>query len=165
MNTGQMLITIGALMLLSVVILRVNNNFLNTSALMMETKQGVLAVSLGTSILEDATGKAFDQNTDTAAVTLTSQLSTLGPDNGEDHMDKFNDFDDYDGLFIVDSTLPSAHFIIMCEVDYIVDGSPETVTTSKTWNKRLTVRVTTDQTGAFQDTVVLSTIYSYFYFR
>ena len=165
MNTGQMLITIGALMLLSVVILRVNTNFLGTSVLMMETKQGILAVSLGTSILEDATGKAFDQNTDTAAVTSVSQLSTLGPEFGEDHVTKFNDFDDYDGYVVVDSTLPSAHFVAICSVDYVADGNPESVSASKTWNKRLTVRVTTDETGSLQDTVILSTVYSYFYFR
>ena len=62
MNTGQMMITIAAMMLLTVVILRVNTNFFNTSNLMYETKFGVMAVSLGTSIIEEASSKAFDAN-------------------------------------------------------------------------------------------------------
>lgn len=161
MNTGQMLITIGALMLLSLVILRVNNNFLSTNTVLMENKFGVLAVSLGTSVLEEAKGKAFDENTDSAAVTDLTELSAIGPETGETDP-LFNDFDDFDGLVRVDTTLPSAPFRIECEVDYINPNNPDGVSASKTWHKKLTVTVTSD---FMQDTVTLSSIYSYFYFR
>lgn len=161
MNTGQMLITIGALMLLSLVILRVNNNFLSTSTVLMENKFGVLAVSLGTSVLEEAKGKAFDANTDSAAVTSLNELSTIGPESGETDP-LFNDFDDFDGLVRVDSTLPSAPFKIECDVVYIDPNNPDGSSASKTWHKKLSVMVTSD---FMQDTIRLSSIYSYFYFR
>ena len=70
-----MLITVGAMILLSLVILRVNNGFLYTETALMETKFNVLAVSLATSMIEEATSKAFDKNTDTASVSSTSLLS------------------------------------------------------------------------------------------
>ena len=161
MNTGQMLITIAALLLLSLVILRVNNNFLNTSTVLMENKFGVLAVSLATSVLEEAKGKAFDHNTDSAAVSDLNALSTLGPESGEvDPL--YNDFDDFDGLTRIDSTLPSAPFTIQCEVTYVNSNNPDGSTTSKTWHKKMTVTVTSP---FMQDTIRLSSIYSYFYFR
>lgn len=161
MNTGQMLITIGALALLSIVILRVNNNFLSTSTVLMENKFGVLAVSVGTSILEEAKGKSFDHNTDTMAVTSLAGLTSIGPESGEvDPL--FNDFDDYDGLVRHDSTMPSAPFKIECDVNFINPDNPDGTTTSKTWHKKLTVTVTSD---FMTDTIRLSSIYSYFYFR
>lgn len=161
MNTGQMLITIGALALLSIVILRVNNNFLSTSTVLMENKFGVLAVSIGTSILEEAKGKSFDHNTDTMAVTSLASLTSIGPESGEvDPL--FNDFDDYDGLVRHDSTMPSAPFKIECDVNFINPDNPDGTTASKTWHKKLTVMVTSD---FMTDTIRLSSIYSYFYFR
>lgn len=155
-----MLITIGAMVLLGLVVLRVSTGFLTTNTVMLETKFDVLAVSLGTSVIEEATGKAFDQNTDTAAVSLVSSLSTIGKD-GETYPD-FNDFDDYDGFTKIDSTLPSAIFKIECQVGYINPSNPEVLNATKTWHKRLNVQVTSP---SMTDTIKLSTIYSYFYFR
>jgi len=164
MNTGQMLITIAALMLLSLVILRVNNNFLSTSTVLTENKLGVLAVSLGTSVLEEAKGKAFDQNTDSNAVSSLNELSSLGPDAGETDP-LFNDFDDFDGLVRLtenDSSYLPAPFKIECAVNYINPNNPDGISASKTWHKKITVTVTSDY---MQDTIKLSSIYSYFYFR
>lgn len=161
MNTGQMLITIAALMLLSLVVLRVNNGFLSTNTVMMESKFGVLAVSLATSMIEEANGKAFDHFTDSNTVTLTSALSSLGPESGEVYPD-FNDFDDFNNFTKIDSTLPSAVFKIACKVNYINPANPESASGSKTWHKKITVQVTSE---SMQDTVEMSTIYSYFYFR
>ena len=168
MNTGQMLITVGAMVLLTLVILRVNRGFLTTNTSMMETKFDVLAVSLGTSIIEEANGKAFDQNTDTTSVTSTASLSSIGPDGSEVYPN-FNDFDDYDGLVKIvkydssDTTFKSADFKIKCKVGYINPSNPEVLMTSpKTWHKRLNVEVTSN---SMVDTIRLSTVYSYFYFR
>ena len=168
MNTGQMLITVGAMVLLTLVILRVNRGFLTTNTAMMETKFDVLAVSLGTSMIEEASGKAFDQNTDTASVTSTASLSSLGPDGSEVYPN-FNDFDDYNGFIKIvkydssDTTFKSADFKIKCDVGYINPSNPEVLMTSpKTWHKRLNVEVTSN---SMVDTIRLSTVYSYFYFR
>jgi len=50
MNTGQLLLTTSALVLLSLLMLRVNNGFLSTNQVMMENKFNVLAISLGSSL-------------------------------------------------------------------------------------------------------------------
>ncbi len=149
-----------AMMLLSLVILRVNNGFLNTSTVLMETKFGVLGVSLATSVMEEASGKAFDENTNSNSVTNVNDLSSIGAD-GEVYPN-FDDFDDYDGYKKIIDTMPSAVFEINCKVDYVKTDAPESAISSKTWNKKLTVTVTSPSST---DTIQMSTIYSYFYYR
>jgi hypothetical protein len=162
MNTGQTLITIGAMLILSMTILNVNHNYNNTSTAMLNTKFNILATSLATSMIEEATGKAFDANTVDNTVSSTTSLTAVGPGVGE-HYPYFNDFDDFDGYSRIDSTMPSAKFEIACEVDYINPANPNTaVTPTKTWHKKMTVTVTSD---AMEDTVRMSKVYSYFYFR
>ena len=164
MNTGQMMITLAAMMLLSLVILRVNNGFLSTNTVLMETKFGVLGVSLATSVIEEATGLAFDENTNGATVSSVGDLSTLGPDGEvyKDNVNPFDDFDDYEGLVYIDSTMPSARFRIACSVVYVNPAFPDSFSGTKTWHKKLTVMVTT---ASSQDTIEMSTIFRYFYFR
>jgi len=156
-----MLITLGALILLSLVILRVTNGFLNTNNVLMETKFGVLGVSLATSVIEEAMGKAFDENTaDSGTAYVLADLSSIGPD-GEVYPD-FDDFDDFDRLERTIDDMPSAVFNIYCRVGYINPNNPDVFSLSKTWHKKLTVKVTTPSS---KDTIEMSTIYSYFYYR
>ncbi|MDQ7818160.1 MAG: hypothetical protein RDU14_14125 [Melioribacteraceae bacterium] len=167
MNTGQMLITIAALMLLSLVILRVNNSFFSTSSVMLDTKFGVLAVSFATSIIEEANSKSFDNATDTTSISSTESLTaitSLGPETGEVYSN-FNDFDDFNGYSrstAGDSTFQSAVFNASCQVRYISPSNPSAEATSKTWHKRITVTVTSP---SMADTIKLYSIFSYWYFR
>ena len=52
MNTGQMMITLGAVLLLSTIVLRVNSSQLSTQDSMQNTKFGILAISLATSVID-----------------------------------------------------------------------------------------------------------------
>jgi hypothetical protein len=61
MNTGQMMLTLLALILLSLLTLRVNSSQLSTQDTMQNSKFGVLAVSVASSIMEEASEKAFDE--------------------------------------------------------------------------------------------------------
>ncbi len=168
MNTSQMLITLGALILLSLVILRVNRSFLTTDTVLLDSKIGVLAVSVATSLLEEANGKAFDEKTDTISVNNVNKLSTtLGPEAGEVYPN-FDDFDDYNGLTKIDSTNPIAKFIVTCKVDYVLPSNLDVKATNRTWHKRMTVYVTSPSMLGHddkQDTLKMSSVYSYWYFR
>ncbi|MFA3784061.1 hypothetical protein ABRY23_13455 [Melioribacteraceae bacterium 4301-Me] len=167
MSTGQLFITVGAIVLLTLVILRINNVFFSTSSVMLDTKFGVMAVSLGSSIIEEATSKAFDSATDTSSVSSLSSLTdplNLGPESGEVYPN-FNDFDDFNNFSKStegDSTFQSAVFNIKCKVVYVNPTNPDVPSSVKTWHKKLTVTVTSP---SMSDTVKLSTIFSYWYFR
>lgn len=173
MNTGQTMLAVGAMILLSILILRINNTFLTTSTTFMDSKFEIMATSIATSEIEEISKLAFDQNTvlDSTVVPATSLTdltipSALGTDSGENPNDPktFNDIDDYNGdttTINADSTMPSAVFKVRCVVNYVDPNTPDVVSTTRTWNKKITVYVTS---VSMPDTVRLSTIYSYWYF-
>jgi len=164
MNTGESLITIAAMLLLALTVLRVNSNILGTDTVLMDTKFGVLAVSLATSIIEEANKKSFDQ-ADTADavndVNLLTAPASLGPSAGEVYPN-FDDFDDFNGFKDTVTNLPSAVFNVSCQVCYINPTNPDVVSGSRTWHKKITVFVTSP---SMTDTFKLASIYSYWYFR
>ena len=165
MNTGQMMMTIGAMMLLSTIMLRVNTSNLTNESIRDQAQYGVLATSIATSIVEEAQSKAFDAKTDSNSVTLLTELTPailLGPEAGETSDSLFNDFDDYDGFTKRDSTMPSAIFDITCEVVYVAANNIQGSSLIQTWHKKLNISVTSPFSP---DTFSTSTIYSYWFFR
>jgi len=171
MNTGQSLFSIAALLFLSLIILRVNNSILTTDSVMYDSKFGLLATSIATSIIEKAISRPFDENTlDSTDVSITSPTffsSTLGPE-GSESPDFPDDFDDFNGYTQKDTFFNSLVFTSSCKVFYINPANLEVQSSTRTWHKRLTVTVTWKQndenTGVTTDSIKHSTIYSYWYF-
>ena len=164
MNLGQMMLTIGAMVLLATLMLRINTNNLQTDTIRAEAQYGVLATSIITSIMEEAKNLAFDSATDSNTVTSVNQLtapSSLGPESGET-FNTFNDFDDFDGYSRIDSTMPSAVFNIGCIVEYVNTSNLLAKSFSQTWHKKITIQVSS---VLMKDTIKQSSIYSYWYFR
>lgn len=163
MNTGQMLLALGALALLSFLVLRVNSTQITSLDDMQNTKYGLLAVSLATSVLEDANRRAFDNNTINKAVTVLDSLTpkgSLGPETGETY-DTFDDIDDYNNYTRLDSTSKVAAYRINCKVEYVDTTNPNQAAGTATWHKKITVKVTSK---SIKDTVTLSQIFSYWTF-
>jgi MSHA pilin protein MshD len=175
MGTGQMMLTLAAFVLLGAVILTVNTGLMQVNTTMNNSRVDIMAVSLGNSIMEDATGLAFDEKTSAAIVNSTIELtapSSLGLDGSENRNNPigFDDFDDYNcyrtnaklDTVIVPGTTKKFIFNTFCAVDYIDPNNPDNISTVKTYHKRLKLRVFTP---GMDDTVRLSTVYSYWYFR
>jgi len=163
MNTGQSLFSIGALLLLSFIVLRVNNTILATDSTLQDSKLGVLAVSLATSLIEEASKKAFDDITVDDAIFDTDLLTSpnsLGPGAGETP-DTYNDFDDYNG-YTKQDTVNSIDYQLRCQVNYVKPDNIDGIIMQKTWHKKITVLVTS---SLMNDTLSFSTIYSYWHFR
>lgn len=172
MNTGQMMITMAAMMLLSTVILNVNRNALNTTTNMAESKYQILAVSLGTALIEEAFSKSFDAETanNKIADDLSDLTSNLGASNNEKDKASFNDFDDFDGYDYStsgDTSLLSADFNLSSKVYYVDPASSKNLeeVNYRTWHKKMDVFITSPFINEGKDTVKLSKVYSYFYFR
>ena len=178
------MITLLAMVLLSVLILRVNNMFLQTNTTLYTTKFEVLGYSLAQSMIQEIEGFPFDQNSiSTAIADSNSFTTTLGPESGETFA-TFNDMDDYNNYTRTD-TVPDHNgivFNIKCKVEYVLPTTPDVATASKTWHKRITVFVTspymtqntlTNQyytkvaatTPQKQDTIKLSQVFSYWIFK
>ncbi|MCW8805203.1 MAG: hypothetical protein OQK56_01985 [Ignavibacteriaceae bacterium] len=166
MNTGQMIMTMGAMMLLSTIMLRVNTANLTNESIRDDAQFGVLATSIATSIIEDAYSKAFDEKSDTMRIfSLTELSSVLGPETGETES-TFNDFDDYNGFTKRDSTMPSATFDIACQVVYVETNDILGSTSNRTWNKKIIITITRP-VSADSSVLALKTasIFSYWHFR
>jgi len=166
MNTGQMIMSLGAMLLLSTIMLRVNTANLTNESVRDDAQFGVLAISIATSIIEEAQSKAFDEKTDTMSINAVTQLSSvLGPEAGETDS-TFDDFDDYNGFTKRDSTMPSATFDISCQVVYVETNDILGSTTNRTWNKKLIVTITRP-VAADSSVLALRTesLFSYWYFR
>jgi MSHA pilin protein MshD len=170
MNTGQSLLSLGAMTLVALIVLQVNTGFVMTSSTLLDNKLNILAVSLASSIIEEASGKAFDGNTVVDAASATSDLTypgSLGPGAGETYPN-FNDFDDYNGFSITNNNLSSAEFVIMSRVNYINSSNPDQNVSVPTWHKKITVFVTSPSmlnVDGSQDTIMMSSVFSYWHFR
>jgi hypothetical protein len=188
MGASQMMLTMAAAFLLSITILTVNRELCNTNTVMSSSRYNIMAVSLGTSIMEDATSMAFDEKTVTAALTDSTQLtapSSLGIESGEAGSlpSGFDDFDDYniynnsdinhppkqDTLIVDATTNKKVIFKTICKVDYVSTANPATSSSIRTWSKRLKLSIYSsdlaDPATLKTDTIKLATVYSYWYFK
>jgi hypothetical protein len=186
MGSHQMVLSVLAMLLLSISVLTINRQTLTTNDTMMSSRYGLMALSLGNTIIQDATGLAFDENTATqgssvSSVTQLTAPTSLGLDTGESssNPNTFDDFDDYNcyrttpktDVIIVDATVTpnkTMTFNSLCRVDYVDGNNPNNVMTTQTWHKRLMVSVYSndirDPWTGLVDTLRLSTVYSYYYY-
>ncbi len=174
MGTGQSIMSVFAMLLLSTLMLRVNGTLLNSGNVVTNSKLGLTAIALAQSRLEEIKSKAFDQNTVSATVSTTSSLtaaSKLGPETGEVYPN-FNDVDDFNGFTYTDtvqinpdlakSATNCYYFKEIDSVVYVSSTSPDVTSSSQTWNKKITVKITIPQ---MTDTIKVSTVFSYWVFR
>jgi MSHA pilin protein MshD len=174
MNTGQSILTIGAMLLLSVLVLRVNSTLFYSGNVVSTSKLGLIAISLAQSRLEEIKSKAFDETSVSSAISSTSSFTTaakLGPDGTETYPN-FDDIDDYNGFtkadtIIINPNLPKSgsnleYFNESCSVVYVTSANPDVVYGTQTWNKRITVYVAHKLST---DTIKVSTVFSYWVFR
>jgi hypothetical protein len=190
MNLGQMLLVIGAIALLGILIVNANTAVYETHATMANSEFGITAVSIATSVIEEAGGKMFDNviaDSNAAALfdsTLLTSPASLGPEAGESYRHSttgkdFNDIDDFNGLFLVyksdaaaESTktpgssyefvLPGirAKYFARVSVDYVRLSGGQIVASPTVPNWHKRMRVTVTSTGS-PDTLVYPSIMSY----
>lgn len=167
MNSGQSMLTIGAMMLLTFLILRFNSIQITSSEAAYNSKFGIVAISLANSLIEEAKDKVFDELVLDTTKTINSESdfsSILKSESGEVYPD-FDDFDDYNNLFHLDSlslrnpqTGAPTNFEIRSIVEYVTDANPDVKSGSKTYHKKMTVSVFST---AMMDTVKLVTVFSF----
>jgi hypothetical protein len=184
-GTGQTILTIGALLLLGFTVLLTNRSSLQFGTVINQTEIDIYSVSLAESIIEEAAGKAFDHYSasDTAGsgavITATTQLtdpSLLGKET-DDSYPNFDDFDDYNSWATTPYVMYVAgvdSFHIKAEVFYVDTTDPDFKQSTRTWHKKMIVKVwptiapwgETQASGkAKPDTVIMSYLYSYWWFR
>ena len=167
MGLGQTLLGVFALALLGTAILMMNNTVLDSGSAIETTEFVIMGTSLGISQIESASGKAFDEKTVNSDISSVASLTaSLGKETGEVEA-TFDDYDDYNGFskWVMGDTVNfrSASFFIKDTVDYVtISGNSIVKSGSRTYHKRLRVWVSSP---FMHDTLMFSSIYSYWYFR
>lgn len=162
MGTGQMLLTVVAIMLLGSVMLTTNRTMNSSNTALMETNCGLAAVSIATSIIQQADALPFDRNTISGVASTTGDLSsTLGPEGNDDSLHTADDFDDFNNMRF---TVRDSTGLYGCRTEVHYVGNPSNLmenSSTRQWTKRLDVYV---WNTVLPDTVVMHSIYSYWFF-
>jgi hypothetical protein len=136
-------LTIGALLLFSLVSLNFNSTVLSNTTVEVENKVYLTAFSLADDLIEEIKQKAFDATTldfpTTDPSTLTA-TNNLGHGWWETYPD-YNDIDDFNG-FVQSVSAPHAEgYEITCVVQYVDGDDPDQVVSTQTFYKKVTVTV------------------------
>jgi hypothetical protein len=184
MNLGQTMMVIAGLLLLGILVLNANRTVLETNDTQNVSEFGINAVSLATSLVEEANGKMFDEviaDSNTQALTDPDQLTAVGSLNKEagevyrGGANDFDDFDDFNNLFLVfKSSLDSAptsgadkeiivpgiraKYYVRSRVVYVSGANLDSTAASRTWHKKIIVTVTSP---SIKDTLVYPSVMSY----
>jgi hypothetical protein len=174
MTTGQTILTLGAFMFLTTILLNFYQVVANTGDTIASGQDGILATTIASSYLEIAQGLAFDEITDTSTVAIANPAALTSPfalhsEAGEDSLAVYDDFDDFNGA-ILDKQAMGTNRVYRTRftVSYVNADNLLQTTTTRTFVKRLdlkTWRIFPPAASATDlDTVRASLVLGYWHF-
>lgn len=161
MLSTERLLIIGGLILLSIIVLSFNTNSLEQTSNNLNNEAMITGISLGQSLLEEISSRAFDENTVNTNVSSPNDLTVppnLGKESGEIISTQFDDIDDFDGFARNDSLPRLGVFNLRSEVYYVNANTPNTKSNVRTFNKRIDIKIANIYMA---DTLTLHKILSY----
>jgi hypothetical protein len=178
MGSGQMIITMGALALLSLAVLNVNNTLNQSDISLSQNRYRLEALSLLTSYIEQASQEFFDEaSTDTSSAKNLSSF-TLSGNLGFELNDNniIDDFDDYHNYTRLDTGRSGVIFRGNFKVDYVTQsGTAIAKSTDRQYHKRMTIYITDGYTppllyrytngNKIRDTLRISFVQSYWFYN
>ena len=159
MSGQHSFLSLGALVLISVVSLRFNSALLENSTIETENKVYLTAFSLANDLIEEIKTKAFDAATVKFPTTEPSVLTSpyyLGHADYEIYPN-FNDVDDFNDYSRTISTPHIENYFVTCNVYYVSEYNPDYKVMTQTFFKRADVTVTSPY---MKRTVQLSFIFT-----
>lgn len=178
MSSGQIIITMGALILLSVAMLNVNRTLNHSDISLAQNRYRLEALSLLTSYIEQASQQFFDEaSTDTSSAKNLADFSL--PDNlGFESNDnqKIDDFDDYHNYTQLDTGQSGVIFQGKFIVEYVeLSGTSVIISSQREYHKRMTIYITDAYTppllykyengNKIRDTLQISFVQSYWFYN
>ena len=140
MNTGQSLMSIGALLLLSLASLQFNSVILENNTAEIENKVYLTAFSLADDLIEEIKQKAFDERTIDFQAINVNQLTYPPDKEGGEVWPYFDDIDDYNN-YVKPVSLPHVEdYTVTSTVNYCTTNGNDIYTQS--YYKKVTIKVT-----------------------
>jgi hypothetical protein len=162
MGGGQMLLTIGGIMLLSFLMLTFYESEGNSTTVTLFNEALITSTGIGQTVIEEMALKSFDENTinrSNATIDSLTLPNSLGPEAYETSIDLFDDFDDFNNYARTDTLSRLGNFDIEVSVNYVQFEEPDSVVNVRTFYKLATVSVTNKK--YLVDTLKLSYTASY----
>jgi hypothetical protein len=142
-NGVQSMLSIGALIIFSLISLRFDSAVLQNVGVEVENKVYLTAFSLADDLLEEIKQKAFDQQTVVFKAITPDALTpagNLGKESGE-VWPNFNDIDDYNN-YTKPVSLPHAeNYTVTCQINYVQEANQDQISTLQTYYKRVELTV------------------------
>jgi hypothetical protein len=162
MSTGQQILVLGALILLSSFILGVNTTESSQIKSTITNQAIITATSISQSLMEQIQSESFDQKTVSNSVPTPDSLtppSSLGPDAGETNMIAYNDVDDYNNYNETDTLGILGTFNLNVKVSYCTKMNPDITSSVSTFSKRVDISI---YNKFLIDTLKISKVISYY---
>lgn len=156
MHTGQMMMVLGALALLSLVSLSINTMIIGKTTTMLDAEGQLNAISIAQSMIDEVMQKHYDAATVSAKIfdptqfTGAGSLGCSGAESGAvpqpdtypyKSATGYNDVDDYHRYRRIVSTPRMGNFDVRDSVFYVVESNPDQKSSGQTFFKRITVTV------------------------
>lgn len=181
MNTGQTIITLGALMFLGITVLNMNRSFSESDVSLLQNQYRMEALSLLNTYQAQTCTRFFDEtcmslNSDKRVNNFTAH-NGLGMGAGDNGVP--DDFDDYNNYAVTDTGASGMIYKIFFKVDYVnLSGNQIVAAGARTYHKRMKIFVT-DTTGVgeeplfyrwqdgdkIKDTLSVSFVNSYWFYN
>lgn len=177
MSSNQTMLTLGAFLLLAIILTSFYRLLANSGDTINDAQAGISTLTYATTYMELAEGLAFDEASvdsflTTSQIALLTPPGMLGAENpppaGEAVEDNFNGFDDIDDLnnfSIVDSTLKgiTGSFQTTFKVYYVNPLDISQVSSTRTFVKRVDMKVWRIYPPS-RDTLSHSIVMGYFHY-
>jgi hypothetical protein len=144
MANSQSLLSLGALLILSLASLRFNSSVLENTSIEIENKVYLTAFSLADDLIEEIKQKAFDAATvdfPTTDPSILTSPSDLGHGSWEVYPN-YNDVDDFNGYSRHVSAPHAENYLVSCEVFYVSESDQNVKVMTQTFYKKVQVTVT-----------------------
>ena len=157
----QIILIMGALMLLGHITLNVNRATGDAQTVSYDNEATLTATTIAQSTLREVSSREFDEKSRGVMVTHPDSLTSpfaLGPEFGEAYPN-FDDIDDFKGFSRTVPTGRLGNFTLKVDVSYTTKAAAGSPVLSRTFLKSVTVAVAGNST--LKDTVRLQTITAY----
>jgi len=158
MNSIQSMLSMGALVLLSLCSFRFNTSVLENSTAQIDNKVTLTAFSLADDMIETIKQRSFDEATiefPTGLANLTPD-SELGSEAGESYL-TYDDIDDYNNYTKTVSAPHAENYHLLVKVKYVDGGNPDNEIITQSYYKKVTVYVSSPY---MKDEINLSFIFT-----
>jgi len=142
-NGVQSFLSLGALMIFSLISLRFDTAVLQNVEVEVENKVYLTAFSLADDLIEEIKQRAFDEKTvvfKSITPDALTQAASLGKESGEE-WPYFDDIDDYNG-YTKPVSLPHAeNYTVRSQVSYVQANDQDQISLTPTYYKRVEIFV------------------------